>query len=154
MIFVTVGTTKFDDLIQAVDDLAGRGLLEDNVVCQIGAGSYLPKYCEHFSYKPSIDEYLEKAQLVITHGGSTVLTLLKLQKPFISIANTALPGDHQSIFLGKLSEIVDIAWSSDPRDLPDLLNKIKQQGPATLSLPSLATHLSNIINSGGCSQTG
>src|SRR5947209_11093294 len=54
MIFVTVGTTDFDALVRRIDELAPS--LGEEVLCQIGKGSYLPRNCRYFRYAPSLDE--------------------------------------------------------------------------------------------------
>ena len=74
-IFVTVGTFKFDSLIKKVDSLAEYTGF--NIVCQIGEGLYLPKHCKYFRFKNSISEFVEKADIIITHAGAgTVYSLL------------------------------------------------------------------------------
>src|SRR5207244_11017292 len=41
MIFVTVGTTAFDALVRRMDELVP--VLDEEVICQIGIGSYTPR---------------------------------------------------------------------------------------------------------------
>lgn len=132
MIFVTVGTTQFDALIQAVDNIAASGVLSEPVVCQIGSGSYIPRHCEHYKFKPSIDEDMEKSSLVICHGGATVLSLLAMEKLFIAVANTALADDHQSFFLSHLGKTIPILWTRELQDLPHLLQQV-----STFNVPRL-----------------
>ena len=71
MIFVTVGTTMpFDKLIYRIDELKGENFIKEDVVCQIGNGKYIPVNCEYFRFKPSIEEHIDKAFLIIAHGGT------------------------------------------------------------------------------------
>ena len=54
MIFVTVGTSlPHDGLIEKIDELAGAGILNDEVIAQIGAGSYIPKNIQYIRFTPS-----------------------------------------------------------------------------------------------------
>ena len=73
MIFVTVGTheQQFNRLIEEVDRLKGKGVIEDDVIMQTGFSTYEPKHCK-WSKLISYDEMqknIEDARIVITHGG-------------------------------------------------------------------------------------
>ena len=47
MIFVTVGTheQQFNRLVECVDQMKQKGLLEDEVIIQTGFSTYEPKCC-------------------------------------------------------------------------------------------------------------
>ena len=81
-VFVTVGTTKFEELIEVVRSLPLREELRalsfDKLVVQYGRGS-LPVFEggsdlveEVFDFKPSILPYFTSASLVISHGGLSI----------------------------------------------------------------------------------
>lgn len=146
MIFATVGTTRFDGLIEAVDKAKAAGLLEGEVICQIGNGEYLPQYCSYFRFKPSIDELLAQASLVITHGGTTALSLLTARRPFVAVANTVLSGDHQTHFLRAVAGIADIPWSRDPAELPQLLEQASRMDFKSVEVASLSDDLADFID--------
>lgn len=114
MIFATVGSTYFDKLIMEVDRLASEGVFKEEVVCQIGSGSYVPRSCRYFAFSDTIEEYLNSCTLLITHGGMTVLEGMWRNKPMIAVANTDITGNHQVHFLRKLSEISGLVWTDDP----------------------------------------
>jgi len=137
VIFVTVGTTQFDELIRAVDQVAGSGRFSQAFLCQIGAGQYIPEHCEHFRFAPTIAPQIAQAELVITHGGATTLQLVKGAKRFVAIANTALSDDHQSLFLRHLGESADIVWGRDPQQLGELMDKALAAPPPQIHTPSL-----------------
>lgn len=145
MIFVTIGTTQFNELIEAVDEAVANGQISEPVVCQIGSGSYIPQHCEHFRFQPSIDDWLEKSSLVISHGGATVLSLLAMGKPFIAFANTRLADDHQSLFLRHLSKDIPILWTRDIKDLPALLERAATFKVQPLNGAHLADDLKNYL---------
>jgi len=144
MIFVTVGTTKFDSLIMEVDRLTGAGFLK-NVTCQIGSGSYIPDHCEHFRFLPNIDDYLEKAELVITHGGTTVLNMLGEEKRFVAIANTVLADDHQTSYLQHIYKYAPIHWTRDVLDIEELIAAALSQPPPKINMPSLPQEIDRLI---------
>jgi UDP-N-acetylglucosamine transferase subunit ALG13 len=125
MIFVTVGTTLcFDELIEAVDAFVRDGRIKGPVLCQIGNGAYQPGHCEHFRFRPTIEDLMLKASVVICHGGTgTVLNLLAMGKPFIAVANRSGADNHQAQFLARLEKEIPILWTADVRELPELVMK-------------------------------
>ncbi|XP_053328626.1 UDP-N-acetylglucosamine transferase subunit ALG13 homolog [Spea bombifrons] len=105
--FVTVGTTSFDELIsrvsseQIVDILKDLGY--DRLVLQIGRGTTEPNSyrtakfsLEVFRYKDSLAEDLKNADLVISHAGAgSCLETLGERKPLIVVINEKLMSNHQ-----------------------------------------------------------
>jgi len=81
IVFITVGTTYFDELIQKFDQENILKALSDfgynKILFQIGKGTYEPinykKFdklqVEVFRYKPSLIEDLKSADLVVSHCG-------------------------------------------------------------------------------------
>ena len=86
-IFVTVGTTKFDSLIQTVFTGAVQKALSDKkytqMVVQFGRSDCFDELnttldtselkldlCEKFSLRPDIIEYIKQADLIIGHAGA------------------------------------------------------------------------------------
>lgn len=73
MIFVTVGTheQQFNRLIEEVDRLKGEGIIEDEVIVQIGFSTYEPRHCKWSKLIPysEMQKNIEEARIVITHGG-------------------------------------------------------------------------------------
>lgn len=104
-IFVTVGSTHFDELIKVVDsqefvDIA-RQKGYGEIVAQIGKyeGEKLTRITRTFPYaKPDeFKTHLEAADLVIGHAGAgTIMEVLQLGKPLIVVVNSALMNDHQT----------------------------------------------------------
>lgn len=141
MIFVTVGTTHFDALIRGVDDLVRAGQLTGPVVFQIGSGQYEPVNGQFFRFKPSIDAELSGAELVITHGGATVFSLLAQRKRFVAVANTSLDGNHQARFLAFLGQRSSMVWTDDTATLAACVSQVLASEPARLDAPSLAPDL-------------
>ena len=86
-IFVTVGTTKFDSLIQTVFTGPVQKALSDKkytqMVVQFGRSDCFDELnttldtselkldlCEKFSLRPDIIEYIKQADLIIGHAGA------------------------------------------------------------------------------------
>lgn len=114
VVFVTVGTTKFEELIRSIDSdevlkaLRNRGYT--HVVVQIGQGDYVPferkgsdcikdEYgltVEWYRLKPAILADLKRASLVISHAGyGSLMESLSLGKPVVAVINDKLMDNHQ-----------------------------------------------------------
>jgi beta-1,4-N-acetylglucosaminyltransferase len=103
-IFVTVGSSGFDNLIREMDKYADRS--GDRVVCQIGtAGRYVPRKCRYFRTKLDITVDLEHADVVISHGGGgTIMEALALGKRVIAVANPEMKNRHQDDLVEHLTK--------------------------------------------------
>nr|CAG4645966.1 EOG090X0KOU [Lynceus sp. MCZ IZ 141354] len=112
-VFVTVGTTSFDQLIQTVtkdkciEVLRKKGFSE--MVLQIGRGCE-PSFSSHanmklswFRLKDCIKEEFQQADLVISHAGAgSCLEALSENKPLLIVTNDTLMGNHQTELADKL----------------------------------------------------
>ncbi len=118
MIFVTVGTTKFDALVRQVDSIAKK--IKDEIIIQIGLGEYIPKNCKWFRFAPSLRNYEEEASMVISHeGAGTLIELAKLGKKVIALTNPYTV-DNPDI-IKKFSEENYLIWCKVPQDLEKAL---------------------------------
>lgn len=123
MIFVTVGTTDFDDLVRAMDDVASA--LSTKVVAQIGRGSYEPHHIEYFRFAPSLDPYYAQADIVVAHGGlGTTIEVIQRGLPLIGVSNPDRYDRHQDDLLGALETRGHMVWCRNLTDLPALLADI------------------------------
>jgi beta-1,4-N-acetylglucosaminyltransferase len=112
MIFVTVGTTTFDELVREVDSIASS--LGEDVVIQIGDAQYVPKNCRYFRFDRSLTRHVADARLVITHGGAgTLFGCLNAGKKVVGVANFRVIDNHQRELLRALSERDHIVWCKD-----------------------------------------
>ena len=120
-VFVTVGTTEFDALVEAADSDATHAALAalgyTRVLFQVGRGSArprgpagsrssrLPTAC--FDFAPSLDEHVCASALVISHAGAgSIMDALGRRKPLVVVANDALMDNHQT-------ELADVRSSSE-----------------------------------------
>ncbi|XP_070616230.1 UDP-N-acetylglucosamine transferase subunit ALG13 [Erythrolamprus reginae] len=106
-VFVTVGTTSFDDLIAAVTTPEATQALQDlgcrKLVLQVGRGKECPDSFstatftrEVFRFKSSLSEDVKKADLVISHAGAgSCLEVLEAGKPLLVVINDKLMDNHQ-----------------------------------------------------------
>ncbi|XP_039204148.1 UDP-N-acetylglucosamine transferase subunit ALG13 homolog isoform X2 [Crotalus tigris] len=106
-VFVTVGTTSFDDLIAAVTSPEATQVLQDlgyrKLILQVGRGKECPDpfstatlTLEVFRFKSSLSEDVKKADLVISHtGAGSCLEVLEAGKPLLVVINDQLMDNHQ-----------------------------------------------------------
>jgi UDP-N-acetylglucosamine transferase subunit ALG13 len=120
VIFVTTGTFGFAQLIETVDKMVAKGLLDDHVVAQIGHSAYVPKHTEFFRTSTDVKKYMQQARYVISHGGTgSMLELLQMGKKIIGVPNRQLAENHQLTFLQKLHRDGTILYADDAQE--DLL---------------------------------
>ncbi len=138
MVFVTLGTNdeSFARLLKAIDKAIDKGLIKDKVVVQAGCTKYESKNMEIMDLVPreKFDEYIEKCDLLITHGGvGSILTGINNNKKVIAVARLAKykehGNDHQLQIVenfGKLGYIIPV---TNVDDLEDAIKKVKTFKP-------------------------
>lgn len=95
-ILVTVGSSPFESLIRAVDS-AAQSLNEYNFTFQISDGAYKPRHGRYFPFTKEFTNYIDEADIIITHAGAgTVFELLEKQKKCIIVPNYERIDKHQS----------------------------------------------------------
>ncbi len=93
-IFVTVGNSRYDSLVQAIDTYLANN--QYDVTIQIADGGYIPQNHDYIRYTEDIEKYFDEADLVITHAGAgTVFHLLESQKNMLVIPNQERLDKHQ-----------------------------------------------------------
>lgn len=97
MIFVTVGTHEqpFNRLVKYMDKWSAEH--DEEVVIQTGFSTYEPKHCKWSKLYPysQMVELVEKARLVITHGGpSSFIMPLQINKIPIVVPRKKEFGEH------------------------------------------------------------
>ncbi|KAF4725754.1 N-acetylglucosaminyldiphosphodolichol N-acetylglucosaminyltransferase catalytic subunit alg13 [Perkinsus olseni] len=155
-VFVTVGTTKFDSLVQSVCEPDFLDFLHDKlgtkeVVIQYGNSSTgtLKVYEEvkqaavdgmaihGYSLKPEgINDDIRQADLVISHAGAgSIMDTLKVsrergneRKPILCIVcNKALMGNHQQELANAMRPYALVA--NGPEELETVLSSLKDSPP-------------------------
>ncbi|KAF4042818.1 Glycosyltransferase family 28 C-terminal domain [Phytophthora infestans] len=105
--FVTVGTTKFDALIAALDtdaclsSLVARGFT--SLRMQIGHGEHQPRATfpgltlSFYRHDPQYKRDVAEADLIISHAGAgSIMDGLALKKKLLVVVNTSLMDNHQA----------------------------------------------------------
>jgi len=93
-IFVTVGNTYFNNLIQAIDERISPDNFD--VTIQLAEGQYTPKNHEYFKFTDHVNDYIDQADVVITHAGAgSVFKLLEKQKKLVVVPNNVRIDSHQ-----------------------------------------------------------
>lgn len=134
MIFITLGSQKFqfNRLLQAIDDLVGKGDITEPVFAQIGHSDYVPL---HFQYEKFMDrnEFSQKiaeSDIVITHGGTgVIINAVKAGKKVIAVPRRAKYGehvdDHQLQIIEQFKELNLICDCNECEELGDLVKQIR-----------------------------
>ena len=127
-VFVTVGTTEFDELIKVVDLTCGNRP-ELKIVAQVSRSStYKPVNIAYFKFSNDIESYIDKADIIITHAGAgSVYSMLEKGKKIIVVPNLSRVDVHQkelanyvrknnfAITCQSLSELCNLVSSADKR---------------------------------------
>ncbi len=146
-IFVTVGTTAFNSLIQTIDERFD--LCDYQIVFQIANGSYKPKNFTSFKFITDIEEYYLDADIIITHAGAgSVYRLLELNKKVIVVPNKDRVDSHQE----ELAHYIEInnyglvCWDVD--NIRKMVNKVTEFDPILYVKEEFfgGNMLKNIIN--------
>ncbi|MFQ6125778.1 MAG: PssE/Cps14G family polysaccharide biosynthesis glycosyltransferase [Candidatus Heimdallarchaeota archaeon] len=105
-----MGTTEFDALLRKIDNLVENKKIRNEVIAQIGNGSYVPKNIKFFRFAKSLIPFLKKAKLIISHAGAaTIFECLELKKKLIVIENPDVRRDAKQ-FLKELSSKNYLIW--------------------------------------------
>ncbi|KAG2158336.1 glycosyltransferase family 1 protein [Suillus bovinus] len=146
--FVTVGSTRFDALVEAVISESVLSTLRDSgydrLILQrgnsvidsseelIGESCTIQRHgvdVEIWRFKPSIQVQCEQADLVISHAGSgTILDVLRLGKPLIVVPNPTLMDNHQE----ELASALQILGHLKATSIQDLASTIASFEPRNL----------------------
>ena len=150
MILVTLGTQdkEFTRLLEAIDREIKNGVITDKVVVQAGCTKFKSDNMEIFDLIPAneFDEYIKKADLIITHGGAgSILTGVKHNKKIIAAARLAKykehTNDHQRQIIREFSDQGYIMELKDFNKLGKLIQKSK-----TFKPKKFISNTENMIN--------
>ena len=129
MIFVTVGNTAFDSMIEAVDGLEGE------IIIQKADGKYIPKNHEYFEYG-DLEPYFKRSAVVVTHGGAgNIFRLLSKGKKVVAVANMDRTDKHQPDLLSKLESEKYLVWCKDLKKIREDITKATKSKFAKYKCP-------------------
>lgn len=135
MIFVTLGTQdkKFPRLLNEVENLINKGIINDEVIAQIGSTKYESKKIKLIDYlsRKELLDYIKESKYIITHGGvGTIIDSLDLNKKVIAMPRLKKfkehVNDHQ---LEIVNEFSKLGYIIDGSNLEDAINKINDFEP-------------------------
>ena len=135
MIFVTVGTSlPHDALIQAMDELVGRGTIKDEVIAQRGAGQFIPKHVRSFRFKRNLDEYQSRAEIIVSNcGAGTIIENVTKGHKLIVIQNPDITGGHEWELVTKMEKGGHLIWCKSLDSLEASIDKARRMNFKTFS---------------------
>lgn len=167
-IFVTVGTTQFDDLVEAIQSDEILTLLQ-KVQCkllriQYGGGKKIDVatidkvekqfaiQIECFDFKANIASDIMQSDLIISHAGAgSCIEVLTSKKPLVVVVNDKLMHNHQTELAHQLFIDGHLLYCS-PSTLADTLNDIvrkvsalKPYEPGHSNLTKFVNHLNTLM---------
>lgn len=127
-IFVTVGTTRFDLLIEMVTKPMALDWMKSNgytdLVIQYGKGSdpiipqNAPMKCRTYSFQSSLEHDMKEADLIVSHAGAgTIMEGLRLKKRMVVVINTLLMDNHQTELANAMAKRGHVSVVEQPLDL-------------------------------------
>lgn len=139
LVFVTVGNAPqgFCRLLEAVDQLAGNGFFRgERVLVQQGhSAKFAARYCESraFLTPEEFQEHLRTAGLIISHGGGTLLEVVRLGKTPVAMprrrANGEHINDHQVDFVRALVSDGWVVPAYEPGELSTAVVEARSRAP-------------------------
>ena len=147
MILVTVGTGNvygFDRLIRKMDEIAG--VIDDDVVMQIGCTKYEPKHCKYFRFifKKDMDRLYADSKVVVCHAGiGSIISAMEFSKPTILVPRKKIFNEHIDDHQTEIARFVEnkmkVVYNID--DLEILLRDV-----SSIPIPSFKADHSLINN--------
>ena len=146
MAFATVGTTQFEAMVETLlsDEvlrlLAAQGF--KRLVIQLGRGPEItipaaaPLTVEWYRFKPSLEEDMRAASLIISHAGAgSILEGMRLGALMLVVVNDALMHNHQQELAEELHSRQHLL-STTPTGLARTLRELGERPPALTPMPS------------------
>ncbi|KAI8586815.1 UDP-N-acetylglucosamine transferase subunit ALG13 [Geranomyces variabilis] len=138
-VFVTVGTTRFDALVNEVCTIEFLAMLRSKgytsltlqhgnspmpalPTADVGGG---PFPVTAYAFRPDLSQDIATAALVISHAGAgLILETLDAGRPLIVVVNRALMDDHQTELAVALAEKEVLVWT----DADGLVETVERGG--------------------------
>lgn len=150
LILVLLGTQdkEFKRLLEAVDKEIIRGNIKEKVVAQAGYTKYTSPRMEIVDFVPNdeFDKLIDRADLVITHGGAgSILSAIKKNKPVIAAARLSKfkehTNDHQKQIVKEFADAGYIIELRDFNKLGKLIEKAKE-----MKVKKFQSNTKNMVN--------
>ena len=114
MVFVTLGTQdkEFPRLLKEVEKLIDKGIINEEVVAQVGSTNYSSDKIKIVDYlsRNEVLNYIKNSKYVITHGGvGTIIDSINLGKKVIAVPRLKKykehVNDHQLEIVNEFSKL-------------------------------------------------
>jgi beta-1,4-N-acetylglucosaminyltransferase len=128
-VFVTVGTTQFDKLVNAAtSDMALQWMRDQgytSLTVQYGKGA-MPAITslsssldvEMYNFRSSLEDDMKKADLILSHAGAgTVMEGLRMNKSMVVVINTDLMNNHQTELADAMAKRGHLCMVSEPDEM-------------------------------------
>lgn len=132
LIFVILGTQDkgFDRMLNEIQELIKDGIITKKVIVQAGCTDFKSDEMDIIDYLPmqKFNEYIEKADIVITHGGvGSILDSIKHHKKVIAIPRLEKYHEHVNDHQIQIVEEFDrLGYIMDCGNLKRLGNKLME----------------------------
>lgn len=138
MILVMLGTqnNSFERLLKELDRLKKNKIIKEKIIVQSGYTKYSSEDMEIFDFidKDKLEEYQDKADIIITHGGvGSIISSLKKDKKVIAIPRLKKydehVNDHQLDIVESFSNNGYIIGIKEVKELESAYKNIKKFKP-------------------------
>ncbi len=137
MIFLTVGTQfPFDRLVRAVDEAAEQGIIDDQIIAQVGESAWQPRCLETVATmaKNDFDDVYRRADAVISHAGMGSITqALDQNKPLLVMPRRKCYGevvnDHQVDIAEKFTALGHLLMALEAEDIARAYRQLRSFVP-------------------------
>jgi UDP-N-acetylglucosamine transferase subunit ALG13 len=104
----------------------GRDEIVDEVIAQRGAGQFIPKHVKSFRFKKGLEEYLQKAEIVISNcGAGTIMENVTRGHRLIVIQNPDITGGHEWELVSKMEKGGHLIWCKTLNSLKVSIDKAR-----------------------------
>jgi len=138
-----------DELIEAIDSLVGQGEITDEVIAQRGAGQYTPKHIRSFRFKKGLDEFLSRAEIVISNcGAGTIMENVTKGHRLIVIQNPDITGGHEWEIVTRMEKDGHLIWCKGLDQLKEAIDRARTMEYAVFQPErlDLTTVLRDLLN--------
>ncbi|NHJ14711.1 MAG: hypothetical protein EAX95_13610 [Candidatus Thorarchaeota archaeon] len=128
MIFVTVGTSLFDQLIEEIDRLVGQGIIKERVIAQVGRGFYKPKNIQYFRFMRNLAKAYDAADVIVSSGGAgTTMECVHRGLRLVVVENEGVMEGHQAQLIGEMAKRGHLVWCTEITDLASSIEEAKHR---------------------------
>ena len=127
---------SFHRLLEEIDKLVKKGIINDEIIVQAGYTKYNSKNMKILGLMPKeeLEKYQEKADLIITHGGvGSIISSIEKGKKVIAVPRLheyqEHVNDHQIEIVEKYSNENLIIGCKQVSDLEKAIKKVKKFTP-------------------------